>query len=413
MVCSCLLEAPDSGMHIYWSVFSFICYNCSMSHGSALYIHVPFCRSKCRYCSFVSEQGRQADIPLYVEALKREIRLRAAGTKVTSIYFGGGTPSLLTCTQIIDILSVIESECSVEAGAEISVEANPGTIEEPYLIVLRKAGVNRLSLGIQSLNTRELSLLGRIHTARQGKEAVNLARAAGFDNISVDLIYGLPGQSLESWHNTLEEVLKLGTEHISLYSLTLEPHTPIYKAIEEGRLEPIDPDLGADQYETAEDVLADAGYEHYEISNWAFHGRECHHNLVYWHNLPYIGVGVAAHSCLNGHRLANTGDIDAYLAAFLQGSSSVTVMDEVIDNELELAETMILGLRLGQGINCAAIGRRFGVDIDARYSRQIAELAACGLLACDNTGIRLTRRGRLLANEVFWRFLPETAAVRK
>jgi oxygen-independent coproporphyrinogen-3 oxidase len=378
-----------------------------MSQDIALYIHFPFCRRRCSYCSFVSYLGRESDIPEYVNALKKELIPRASDQRVHSIYFGGGTPSLLSPEQIDDILHTIHSLLAVDEASEVTLEANPGTVDEPYLADIIKLGINRLSLGVQSLNDGELALLGRIHTTSEARDAVQFARNAGFTNLSLDLIYGLPGQTLKSWHRTLGEVIDLNPEHISLYPLTLEDDSPMRMAIERGEVPPIDPDLTADQYELAQDTLAAHGYLHYEISNWAKEGYECRHNLVYWHNLPYLGVGVAAHSYVDGHRLANTTDLDSYLNAFSRNLSPAWALDEEIAPELQLSETVILGLRLSEGIGLDDIKRRFGIDLLRHYEQQVGETAALGLLEYSGQGVRLTRRGRLLGNEVFWRFLPE------
>ena len=209
---------------------------------------------------------------------------------------------MLPAADIGGLLSVINTRFVVDKAAEITMEVNPGTVDDDYLKAVRKSGVNRLSLGVQSLNERELVLLGRIHTAGQAKDAVRFARGAGFDNLNLDLIYGLPGQTLTDWQCSLDEALALEPEHLSLYALTLEEDTPMWNAVSQGLLPAPDPDLSADLYELAEDRLAANGYKHYEISNWARPGRECRHNLAYWRNLPYLGVGLAAHSCLNGHR---------------------------------------------------------------------------------------------------------------
>lgn len=381
-----------------------------VSKGIALYLHIPFCRRKCGYCSFISYQSRQADIPVYVTALKAELADRAGGENVSGIYFGGGTPSLLAPEQVGDLLSTVRSLLAVDRGAEITMEANPGTVDEAYLGAIKGLGVNRLSLGVQSLNDNELKLLGRIHTAGEARQVVEFARKAGFDNLNLDLIYGLPGQSLADWHNTLKEAIALHPEHLSLYALTLEEGTPMCRAIDENWLPALDPDLSADQYELAEDLLAANGYRHYEISNWAKDGYQCRHNLVYWHNLDYLGVGVAAHSSLNGHRLANTTNLDDYLAAYASGLSFLPEIDEEISPELQLAETVILGLRLNEGIIPEKIGERFGVDVLTTYRHQIEEMAEAGLLEYKNGLLKLTRPGRLLSNEVFWRLLPDTVA---
>lgn len=378
-----------------------------MTRNIALYIHIPFCRRRCRYCTFVSYEHREADIPAYLNALKNELQQRAGAEQVSSVYFGGGTPSLLPAEYLGDILATIGSLFILDKAAEIAIEANPGTINQTYLAAIRNLGINRLSLGVQSLNDCELELLGRIHTAVEAIEAVKLARSAGFDNLNLDLIYGLPGQSLQDWQMTLLKALAMLPEHLSLYALSLEPGTPLHQAIENKLLPVIEPDIAADQYELAEDLLAIYGYRHYEISNWAKPGKECCHNLVYWQNRPYLGIGVAAHSHLNGHRFANTTSLDKYLSDFSQESRLKPEMDEEISPDLKLAETAILGLRLDDGIDISALSHNFGIDSRTRYQKQIEEMTDAGLLEQVGGRIRLTRRGRLLGNEVFWRFLPE------
>ncbi len=374
----------------------------------ALYIHIPFCLRKCNYCSFVSYPQREADIPAYVNALKKELDLLAGGKHLHSIYFGGGTPSLLSASQLGDILSSVSCLCKVDKTAEITIEANPGTVSEPYFRTARTLGINRLSLGVQSLNDAELAVMGRIHTAAEAREAVFFARNAGFINLNLDLIYGLPGQTLADWRRALSEALAIQAEHLSLYCLTLEAGVPMWEAIQRGELPDADPDLSADQYEMAEDLLAEHGYSHYEISNWAKPGYECRHNLTYWHNSPYLGIGAAAHSCLDGQRRANTADINKYLAAFSGKAAPVLDLNEDISLELQLAETAILGLRLCQGIDAGDIRGRFGVDLLQRYRHEVTEMVSAGLLECEDRCLRLTRRGRLLSNEVFWRFLPDS-----
>lgn len=362
-----------------------------MTQGIALYIHIPFCRRKCRYCSFVSYEHREADIPAYVSALKNELEQRAGGEHVTSIYFGGGTPSLLPAEPLGNLLNNIRSLFELDKAAEISIEANPGTVNQTYLSAIRELGVNRLSLGVQSLNDRELEMLGRIHTSAEAMDAAKLARGAGFDNLNLDLVYGLPGQTSADWQTTLSDALAMVPEHLSLYALSLEPETPLYRMVANGQLPGIDPDLAADQYEFAEDALARHGYHHYEISNWAKPGKECRHNLVYWRNQPYLGVGAAAHSHIGRRRFANTTSLDKYLNGTLSSE-----MDETISPDLEFAESAILGLRLDEGI-----------DVNTRYHPLVEEMTGAGLLETDGGRIKLTGRGRLLGNEVFWRFLPD------
>ncbi len=384
----------------------YICYNYIVPDNIALYIHFPFCRRRCGYCSFVSYQGGEAEIPVYLKALNAEMARRSGGHGVRSIFFGGGTPSLLSTGQVGDILSTAGSLFAVDPGAEITIEVNPGMVGGEYLGSLRELGVDRLSLGVQSLNDRELELLGRIHTGAEAKDAVRLARGSGFANLNLDLIYGLPGQTPGDWRKTLEEAIDMGPEHLSLYALSLEAGAPMAEAIESKRLPAIDPDLAAEQYELAEDLLLKHGYLHYEISNWARPGWECRHNVTYWRNLPYLGVGVGAHSYLNCHRIANTKSLEGYIAAFSGREPPVPDLDEEIVPDLELAETVILGLRLGDGVCADDIRSRFGIDILARYRPQIEEMAGFGLLVSAGSRLQLTRRGRLLSNEVFWRFLP-------
>lgn len=382
-----------------------------MTDDIALYIHVPFCRRRCSYCAFTSYPCRKADIPTYVRALTSELSRLEVNRHVRTIYLGGGTPSLLSVEQLGDILGAAHSLFTVDSDAEITMEANPGTVDAAYLAAARGLGINRLSLGVQSLNDRELALLGRIHTAVEVKQAIRCARDAGFGNVNVDLIYGLPSQTTDGWRETLEKALAMRPEHLSLYALSLEAATPLHRAVREGTLPGIDPDFAADQYELAEDLLAAAGYRHYEISNWALAGRECRHNLFYWHNQPYLGAGVAAHSWLGGHRLANTSSLDDYLAAYAGNMVLPPDMDEEIGPETELAETVILGLRLDEGVSVDDIHDRFGIDVTARYGGVIEAMTAAGLLEYTGGRLHLTRRGRLLSNEVFWRFLPDTAVV--
>jgi oxygen-independent coproporphyrinogen-3 oxidase len=378
-----------------------------MSGDIVLYLHLPFCRRKCRYCSFTSFEQSEAEIPLYIETLIKELEIRSRGENVCTLFLGGGTPSLVPAEDMEKLLTAIHRLFRVDPAAEITMEANPGTIDAPYLKAMRQMGINRLSLGVQSFNDDELRLLGRIHTAEQAKEAVSMARRAGYDNLNLDLIYGLPGQTTAAWKTTLEQALSLNPEHLSLYALTLEEDTPLQLIINEGNLPFIDPDLSADHYELAEDMLAAQGYTHYEISNWAKDGKACRHNLVYWHNLPYLGAGVAAHSYLDGHRFANTDNLDKYLTEFSGQTKYQPEMDEIINPELELAETVILGLRLGEGIKADKICQRYGVNILEKYSQPIKEMAEAGLLVQQDGHICLTPRGRLLSNQVFWRFLPE------
>ncbi|MDY6834762.1 MAG: radical SAM family heme chaperone HemW [Chloroflexota bacterium] len=378
-----------------------------MSDAIALYIHFPFCLRKCNYCSFVSYQDKEDDISTYLQAMNREVELRTNGEQVRSIYLGGGTPSLLSPWQIYDVLDIIQSSFLVIHGAEVTLEANPGTIDRHYLEEIRKLGINRLSLGVQSLDDDTLSILGRIHTVVEARDAIEFARDVGFTNVNVDLIYGVPGQSLDNWNWVIEDTIALEPDHISLYPLTLEDGLPLTLAIENEQVPPLDSDIAADQYELAEDCLESSGYIHYEISNWARSGKECSHNMVYWCGGAYIGIGVAAHSYMHGRRCANTSDLDLYLESFYKNRLPIFDLDEYIGRELQVSETIILGLRLSDGIDLHHASDRFGIDLIKRYNRQICELTSLGLLECRGERVALTRRGRLLGNQVFWRFLPD------
>lgn len=376
----------------------------------SLYIHIPFCQSKCGYCDFNSFSGLDGLIPEYIEALLCELRSRAEGPpqRASTIYFGGGTPSRLSPSQIARVMKACRTYYEVTEAAEISLEANPGSVTSQGLRALRETGFNRLSLGVQSLDDGELRLLGRVHSARQAAQAYALARGAGFDNLNIDLIYGLPGQSLGQWQGNLSRALDFSPEHFSLYPLTLEAHTLLGRVVEAGTIAAPDCDVAAEMYEWAEERLEAAGYEHYELSNWARPGRACRHNLTYWKNLLYLGFGAGAHSCAYGYRWANLAHPAEYISR-LQAGRLPEAEREVVGRAMEMSETLILGLRLREGVDLRALERRFGVDGDGLYGAEIEELQGWGLLARDGHRLRLTRRGRLLGNEVFGRFLPKGA----
>lgn len=388
--------------------------------GLSLYFHIPFCVSKCHYCDFNSYAGLGWLIPRYVDALQAEMQLyaKAAGQfEVKTAYFGGGTPSLLPGEAIARIMETCGRLFHISPELEVTLEANPGTVEQSFLAQLRQNGVNRLSLGVQSFSDKELKLLGRIHSAAEAREAYLAARQAGFQNINLDLLYALPRQTIKEWQNNLVEAIKLDPDHLSLYPLTLEPDTPLAKVVAAGSLPQPDADLAADIYLLASDRLAREGYTHYELSNWALPGRECRHNLTYWKNGHYLGFGAGAHSHLGGYRWANVSSPTEYVANLDRMETSVaqqpdfntpvTSSVEPIDRNLEIAESVILGLRLDEGIDFADFARRFGIEFSAVYRQQIKELSELGLIAGAGQGIKLTAKGKLLGNEVFLRFLPQ------
>lgn len=371
-----------------------------------LYVHVPFCRARCAYCDFNSYAGLEDLYAGYVQALARE--MAAAGPRrAGTVYIGGGTPTVLPLALLAEILAAARRGFSLDDDAEISLEANPGTVDARFLSGLRELGVNRLSLGVQSLDDAELRLLGRIHSAAQAVEAFQAARQAGLENVNLDLIYGLPGQSLAAWQASLSRALELGPEHLSLYALSLEECTPLAGRVLRGELPAPDPDLAAEMYDWAEAACAAAGYEHYEISNWAREPRlRCRHNLATWRNEPYLGVGAGAHSWAGGRRWWNVARPAEYAARLMAGASPVDGAEE-IPTGLEMAETAILGLRLlEEGLSLVRFRLRFGVDPRRQYAAELDELLALGLVELDAERLRLTQRGHLLANQAFYRFLP-------
>jgi oxygen-independent coproporphyrinogen-3 oxidase len=392
-----------------------------------LYLHLPFCDHKCAYCDFNSYAGLDHLIPAYVDALVRDLALWAPlthGWAVQTVFFGGGTPSLTPPALLCRILDTVRTQCSLAPDAEISLEANPGTVGREYLTALRDLGINRLSIGVQSFDDRQLRLLDRIHDAGQATAAFRAARAAGFDNVNLDLMFGLQAQDLDGWQRNLRRACELGPEHLSLYALTVEPGTKLAGQIARGSVPEPDADLQADMYEAAQDAMASAGYLQYEISNWAKPGRECRHNLIYWRNQPYLGLGAGAHSCFLGRRFAMVRAPGAYIERVV-GSVPLTgwgsplagfqhVVDEqVLDRATDASDTLILGLRLNEGVDIAAFERRFGLALQQAAGSQLDQLCGYGLLERAGGRLRLTQRGRLLSNEVFVRLLPEELSIAK
>ena len=376
-----------------------------MSAPVGLYVHVPFCTAKCHYCDFNSYAGLDRLFGTYVEAVGKEIAMQPEGLALRTIFFGGGTPSLIEPSDLGRVLKAVEARFAVPNGIEITMEANPGTVAEARLAAFRALGVNRISFGVQSFDAGLLADLGRIHDPDQAASARRAARAAGFDSVNLDFIYGLPNQTLGQWRDTLTRAVELAPEHLSLYSLTVEPGTLFFRRAEQGRLPLPDEDLVADMYELADDVLTAAGYEQYEISNWSRgHEHRCQHNLGYWRNLDYLGVGPGAHSWFGGERYVDTRSPIAWAKQIADGASPIAEREQIPD-DLQLGETVMLGLRLMEGIDLDALSMRFGTDARARFAEPIRETIELGLLVEDGSRIRLSSRARLLGNEVFRRFL--------
>ena len=396
--------------------------------GIALYVHVPFCLSKCPYCDFNTYQGIEGLMGPYANALSTELTLWGRvlnRPRVNTVFFGGGTPSYLGPASLGRILETVSSAFDLAESAEATIEANPGDLTPETLTGLKSIGATRLSIGVQSLDDGLLKMLGRRHSAAEALTAHSAAREAGFDQVNLDLIYGLPGQTLHQWRETLETAAEAGPGHLSLYALTLEEGTPMEQWVRLGTLPEPDPDLAADMYELAGELLGSAGYLRYEISNWALPGHEGRHNKAYWLNLPYLGVGPGAHSRLGSRRFWTVKPPRDYIKLseqwrtdFVGVSKPATQIDdallgsvltvdgwEEISPELDMAETMILGLRLTEGIDIQTFVDRFSVDPLTLYAAQIESLTGQGLLESADGRLRLTDKGFLLSNRVFVEFL--------
>ncbi len=379
-------------------------------HAPAIFVYFPYCPSVCTYCDFNVYARRESEFDAYVDAVIRETQLvtaeMSAPRAARSLAFGGGTPSHLNAAQLERVTNALCAKFEFLPDAEWTLEANPGTVDLDKLRALREIGFNRLSLGVQTFDDARLKAFNRPHSAADSYEAFELARRAGFENINLDLIYGLPDQSLAEWEQTLRRALEFQSEHLSLYSLQVEERTVLKKQIELGRVHSPDPELAAEMFERAVQVLAQAGYTHYEISNWARPGYESRHNLTYWLNEPYIGLGAGAHSYRRRERYENIRNPQRYIKRLEAGESAIAAR-ETISRTLEMSETAFLGLRLGEGVTWTRFAARFGVDAREVFREPIALLADWGLLRVDGRGMRLSERGMLVSNQVLWRFLPD------
>ena len=410
-----------------------------------LYVHIPFCETKCPYCDFNTYSGIEKLIPVYVDALCEELGRWGEvlhGREASTVFFGGGTPSYIPpndLRRVMDVLTGAFPLVSSGDSAEVTMEANPGDVTLERAEGWLSAGFNRISMGVQSFDDGLLKLLGRRHNAAQAVESFQILRNAGFENCSLDLMFGLPEQSLAQWQDSLDRAMALKPDHVSLYGLQLEKGTPLEADVRTGRTGRPDDDLAADMYLAAQETLVAVGFRHYEISNWALPGRESRHNLVYWQNGPYLGVGPGAHSSLFGYRFANMRSPRWYIRSLgieadvngltgplaiagspprkpempdaLPGELRKMVDDGPVDfveettPQLDLAETMMMGLRLDTGISEAVFKARFGRSLRDVFASEIDALRQEGLLDEDETGIRLSKAGKLLGNEVFGRFV--------
>lgn len=377
-----------------------------------LYIHIPFCIRKCAYCDFLSAPADMDTISRYMDCLQKQLVEWAASfreKRVDTVFVGGGTPSILPAAQLKRLLEAVRENFVLDKDAEITLEANPGTLARAKAEVLRECGVNRVSLGLQSANDKELRLLGRVHTFRDFLRSYELLREAGFRNISVDLMSALPGQTLLSYERTLQQVLALHPAHISAYSLMIEEGTPFFERYhadeelrERGGSTRWLPDEESERamYELTGTLLAEHGYERYEISNYAKAGFACRHNIGYWRREEYLGLGLGASSYIEETRFCNTGVLDEYLA----GDFSPRDVQKLSKNDC-MAEFFYLGLRMSAGVAKADFVAQFGLRAEQVYAAVLPELIREGLLEDTGTHYRLTDYGRDVSNRVLWRFL--------
>ena len=388
---------------------------------AGVYLHIPFCKSRCSYCDFATDVWRSDEVvDRYVNALRSEIlsesppsgggqsgkspnwpAAHAAGFDTDTVYFGGGTPSLLKPEQIERILDAIKLRFEISESAEVTMEMNPATVSTESLAAYRSLGVNRASFGVQSFNDRHLKLLSRGHDANDARQTFKMLREAGFENISFDLIAGLPGQSLADWKRNLNEAVAMQPEHLSLYLLEVHEGTPLAEQVRSGRRPVPDEDLAAEMYEVMIGELAKSGYEQYEISNFAKPGFESRHNSKYWRLDPVYGFGVSAHSFDGFERYSNERDTTKYVSMVERGGYA-EVMREAVDRS---SEYVFLGLRLNRGIDLKTFCSKFGVRFDDRFPSVIDELKREELVFIDGDALRLTRKGMLFSNEVFQAFV--------
>ncbi len=364
-----------------------------------LYLHIPFCDAICNYCNFNRGLFDAGLKRRYLDALNLEIATCGDTGRVDSVFFGGGTPSVLEPSEVAGLITRCRSSFDVDPAAEITLEMNPETASRERLDGYRAAGVTRLSLGVQSFRDEELRRLGRLHTAARAIEAFGLARAAGFDDISIDLMVWLPEQTVTHWIESVETLVDLGPDHASLYLLELYPNAPLKEEMARGGWSQAPDDIAAEMYHIGLDRLDAAGYRQYEISNVARSGRRSRHNLKYWSDGAWVGFGCGAHSTRDGRRWHNVSEIGRYIDRLSDGSSPVARCRTLSADE-RLTDTLFLGLRLSEGVDLTALERRYAVDVWARWGRELAPFVGDGVLLHDRNRLRLTRDGMLLANEV-------------
>ena len=374
---------------------------------AGLYIHVPFCSSKCNYCDFNSYAGKINFAENYFKAMKKEIELYKEDMKdylIHTIFIGGGTPSAVDDRYISEILEKCRAEFNISDNCEISIESNPGTLSIEKLKAYKKAGINRISIGLQAYQDKLLKYLGRCHSHKDFSESVKNARDVGFENINGDVIFGIPGQTLDDWKETLGYLISLGINHISAYSLKIEEGTKFGSMEEEGSLVPVEDELDREMYHYAVDYLSEQGLKQYEISNFAKEGYECKHNLTYWKCVDYLGLGAGAHSCLKDIRFSNEVSIEGYVD-YLKREDKPVHEEFPLELSDKMSEYMFLGLRLTKGVTGKEFLQRFNENLFTKYNDSFEKLENKGLIEIAGDSVKLTRLGFDLANQVFVEFV--------
>ncbi len=393
------VEDPSGDQPSSWSA--------SMDEVLAVYVHIPFCHYHCSFCDFATVVGQTARIPAYIDALIQEMALRLANRPpvvVPTVFLGGGTPSVIDPAHIAAILAWLRNHCGLAPDLEITLEANPGSQAAGYWEALRAAGVTRVSVGVQSLDDAVLRAVGRLHSGAEALQAIREVRRAGFTSVNADLMFGLPGQSLAQWRNTLQRVVAEEPDHLSIYGLILEPHTLLERLVRQGMTTLPADDDAATMYEHTREVLATHGYAQYEISNWARPGHHSRHNLTYWRHDSYLGVGLGAHSYVDKARFANLRGLRPYLQRLSSGQLP-TAHTERIDAARARADAAMLGLRLVQGIHLPSFNQRFGGDLLADHAEAVDRLASLAWLVVVEDHLRITPRGYLVANQIWQEFI--------
>ncbi|NLI58568.1 MAG: oxygen-independent coproporphyrinogen III oxidase [Clostridium sp.] len=380
-----------------------------MKKSISLYIHIPFCKSKCYYCDFNSFPCRDELIPAYFNALEKELiqyQKKLKHYKINTIFIGGGTPSVVDSNNIYRLMLLLNENFDIDKDGEVTIESNPGTLTDEKLDTYIKSGINRLSIGLQAVQDRLLKKLGRVHGLEEFDAGYNLALKAGFKNINIDLIFGIPHQTLDDWNETLEYVIKCSPAHLSCYSLKIEEGTVFGEKLNRGEITPVGDDCDRKMYWMAIEKLSKKKYQHYEISNFSKEGFLCRHNLVYWKNLEYIGIGAGSHSFFDNIRYNNIVSLDKYVNN-VNKDISILENQQLIEKEDRISEYMILGLRLTEGICLEDFKNKFKMEIFEVYNKEIENLIKRNLIRIDGNMLKLTSLGLDLANQVFMEFLLE------